>query len=437
MNKILALITLTYKESVRKRVFLIIALFTIALISSSAFFPVVASSDRVRLVEIWSLRGISIFGSFLAIFLAGISIPADLEDKRIFFVLTKPISKEVFILGKFLGFVFVMAIFVFTLGIISLVYLYTVDFVSTPGKSALTNPVEKIKATRFSFIQPNNQPASLKGTYDEKEGLSVTLEGEAGNQGRWYFTNLNQYNLSVLPEIELTARILKEKYIRMAEVMIIFENPLNQKRDIKLHQLTYQKPLRVDFDPACIDASGGLYVTVFPREENTTLTLSPESLLIITAPGNFAWNFTKNLIMIFLQMVLIVVIMIAGSTVLSAGVNVFMGLFVYLIGSGMDFCRESLQVMERAMEVIKTRQLMGQAAPPDAFPLWMMQSSKTIMDTAFKILPDLGVFDGTTLLLKNVSIDMGLLGQSLSYLVVYAVIVIIIGWGCFRMREVS
>lgn len=436
MTKILAFVILTYKEAIRKRIFLFMILVAITLVSSSAFFPVVSASDRVRLVEIWSLRGISIFGSLLAIFLAGVSISSDMEDRRIFFILTKPISKEAYLIGKFIGFVLVMVLFIFVLGLISLVYLYLVDFISNPNKSALSKPIEKIKADRFSFIQPENRPTSLVGEYNNKEeGLKVSLSGEAGNFVRWHFKDLHQYKLGSPPMVELTARILKEKYTRTADVRIIFENPTTQKIDAKIVQLTYQKPLRIDFDVAYINPLGELYVTVFPREGNTTLTVTPESLLVITAPKSFIWNFIKSLILIFLQLSLVVAIVIAGSTVLSAGVNIFMGLVVYLIGSNMDFCWDSLEIMEKAMEAIRTRELLGQPLPPDTMPLWLMETSKAIINVAFKILPDLRVFDGISAVLKEIPIESNLIGTALSYLAVYIIVLTIIGWGCFRLRE--
>lgn len=437
MEKLLAVVNLTYKEAIHKRIFLIVVLFTIILISSSAFSPSAGSAERVQLVEIWVLRGISFFGMVIAIFLAAVSIPSDIEYKRIFSVLTKPISKETFLLGKFLGFVVVLAFFVFALGLIGLIYLKAVDFITSPGQSYVTAPIEKIKPVEFEFYQRGSITSEFTGTYEKEQGLKVTLQGEGNNYGEWHFKNLDQYHLTDPVQCEITARISKGFKIS-ADISLIFHNPHTKHQETRRVRLTYKKPLIVEFDKSYIDASGQLWVIISSLEPKAKLTLQPDSLVILTASKSFTWNFIKSLGLILLQIILILSIMIAGSTVLSGSVNALLGIFVYFVGSLMGFLKESLIVMERALET--TQQMLAQPAlhahaPPDTLPLWMMKTSEFILNLTFKFMPDLSNFDGTTPLLNNIFIQPGLIGAALAYLLLYTAVALIVGWFCFHWRQ--
>ena len=94
LGRIWAIATMTLLEARRRKVFTILLLFGVALLSSVLFFPSVQQEDsRLRLIEIWSLRASALFTAIVGLFLAGFSLPTDFEQKRIYMIVTKPVSK--------------------------------------------------------------------------------------------------------------------------------------------------------------------------------------------------------------------------------------------------------------------------------------------------------------------------------------------------------
>ena len=89
-----AIATLTLREAVRRKTFLVLVFFAVALLSSMTFLASVDPSSRLRLLEMWSLRATVFFAALVAIFLGAFTLPHDFEEKRIHVVATKPVSKS-------------------------------------------------------------------------------------------------------------------------------------------------------------------------------------------------------------------------------------------------------------------------------------------------------------------------------------------------------
>src|SRR5581483_7393650 len=104
IGRVWAIARMTLLEASRRKVFTILLLFAAALLSSVLFFPSVEIEGRLRLIEIWALRASAVFTAIVGLFLAGFSLPQDFETKRIYMVVTKPISKPLVFLGRYLGY---------------------------------------------------------------------------------------------------------------------------------------------------------------------------------------------------------------------------------------------------------------------------------------------------------------------------------------------
>jgi len=114
LGPVFALSGLTVRESVRKKIFLILAVFTFAMLGATLMLPSLRPEDRVPLIQTWAQRGITFFGVLLAVFLAGVSLPEDIEERKIFTLLTKPMSRWQLLAGRFWGFALLLAAFALT-----------------------------------------------------------------------------------------------------------------------------------------------------------------------------------------------------------------------------------------------------------------------------------------------------------------------------------
>lgn len=132
LGRLWAVASLTLKEAVRRKAFLVLLLFAVALLSSTTFFSSVDPVSKLRLIEVWSLRATIFFAAIAAIFLGSASLPGDYEAKRIYVLASKPISKITFLLGKYLGFLLMLAIFLLVMGAISVAYIRIVKATGGP-----------------------------------------------------------------------------------------------------------------------------------------------------------------------------------------------------------------------------------------------------------------------------------------------------------------
>lgn len=105
----IALNTLT--ESVRQKVYLILILFALVLIASASFFSQFgfgegggqAALEQLKFIKDFCLGAISVFGTLIAIVGTAQLIPNELENRTIYTILSKPVRRCEFLLGKYLG----------------------------------------------------------------------------------------------------------------------------------------------------------------------------------------------------------------------------------------------------------------------------------------------------------------------------------------------
>jgi len=136
-RRVWAIARMTLLEASRRKVFAILALFGLALLIPTAFFPSVEMAGRLKLMEVWALRAASLFTAIVALFVSGSSLPSDFEQKRIYLLVTKPVSKGTIFLGKFLGLALLLALFIATMGVVTLLFFRGVQLLAGPSFPAM------------------------------------------------------------------------------------------------------------------------------------------------------------------------------------------------------------------------------------------------------------------------------------------------------------
>lgn len=101
--KILAIAFNTYKEAVRNKIFYLLITFAILFVLSSHVVSLLVISDRMKIIKDFGLAAIDFFGVLIAIFTGINLVYKEIERKTIHTILTKPIPRSTFILGKFMG----------------------------------------------------------------------------------------------------------------------------------------------------------------------------------------------------------------------------------------------------------------------------------------------------------------------------------------------
>ncbi len=109
MSHIFAIARNTLKTEIRDRMLYGILIFGILYILLTLFLSDLVLRE-LPMVKSFGLAGIYFFNAIIALFLGTTSFYKDVERKTVYFILSKPVSRRQFIIGKFLGLCFVLLI---------------------------------------------------------------------------------------------------------------------------------------------------------------------------------------------------------------------------------------------------------------------------------------------------------------------------------------
>lgn len=117
-RRIYALARLAAKESFRRRVLVVVALFLVGLLFAGWYLDP-RSSDPARLYISFVLTATNYLILFLALFISTFSLPADIKSKTIYTIVTKPVRATEIVLGRIFGFVAVGTLMLIPMGVAS------------------------------------------------------------------------------------------------------------------------------------------------------------------------------------------------------------------------------------------------------------------------------------------------------------------------------
>jgi ABC-type transport system involved in multi-copper enzyme maturation permease subunit len=99
-----------FRESVRDRVPYNLVVFAVLLIASSYLIGQLTAGQDVKIIKDLGLAATAVFGLFIAIFIGIGLVSKEVERRSIYALLSKPISRPQFIVGKYAGLVLTLAV---------------------------------------------------------------------------------------------------------------------------------------------------------------------------------------------------------------------------------------------------------------------------------------------------------------------------------------
>src|SRR6478752_6223366 len=136
--KSLTIALATAKETIRQPAFFVMAFFAGALLVVTIFVSYFTFGEDIKMYKDTGLTTISFFCLLLALLTASSSVAEEIEGKTAITLLSKPINRRQFIIGKFIGIeVGVLALFVIlgSLFAFGVWYKTGYDMRETPGAS--------------------------------------------------------------------------------------------------------------------------------------------------------------------------------------------------------------------------------------------------------------------------------------------------------------
>lgn len=125
LHRVRVIGTNVFREVIRDRILYLIGLFALLLVAARVLLPEVAAGSQDKILLDLGLAAIELLGLVIAAFVGTTLVNKEIEKRTVFVMLTKPLSRAEFILGKHLGLsavllVLVTAMTLLYLGVLSL-----------------------------------------------------------------------------------------------------------------------------------------------------------------------------------------------------------------------------------------------------------------------------------------------------------------------------
>ncbi|MCK4835039.1 MAG: ABC transporter permease subunit [Candidatus Aminicenantes bacterium] len=121
--KLRAIAINTFKEAVRNKIYYLLIAFGIVFAFSSRLVSLLTLGDQVRVLKNVGLASINFFSVLIAIFTGINLIYKEIDKKTILNIMSKPISRRDFILGKFLGLSYTLLVALVSMATVFLLFL--------------------------------------------------------------------------------------------------------------------------------------------------------------------------------------------------------------------------------------------------------------------------------------------------------------------------
>jgi ABC-type transport system involved in multi-copper enzyme maturation permease subunit len=125
VTRTLAIARNAFREAVRDRVLYNLVLFVLLLTGGAIFLGELSAGQESKIIIDLGLSAMLLFGVFIAIFVGVGLVYKEIERRTLYAILTKPIGRGQFLVGKFLGLCLTLAVNVAVMGIgVSLALVY-------------------------------------------------------------------------------------------------------------------------------------------------------------------------------------------------------------------------------------------------------------------------------------------------------------------------
>ncbi|KAF0242347.1 MAG: hypothetical protein FD180_3968 [Planctomycetota bacterium] len=460
-----ALSGLTMRESVRKKVFIVLVVFTVVMLGATALLPSIRPEDRVILIETWALRAITFFGVLIAVFLAGVSLPDDIEERRVFTLLTKPLARWQLLAGRFAGFASLLAAFALAAFVICSVF---VRIVALGGGGTLASRTEY--AAREVRVEEEDGLSKVEARSTEADPLIGIITGGGQTIAFWAFRGVDLTDLPETVTARCTLEVQGRAMMSFGELEVFLRpishdvpapeaaalgwnvrfvkepdpnagpnEPLPLRLATRKITVKHMIPFEIQFPRGWLGETGGLDIAVKRAKPNLTVSVRPKSVVLLSSPHNFEWNFAKAIASTYLLWMVVLALTIAGSTVLSAPVNLLFGLAVFVTGSMVGYVRESLPTVAERIKVAESEEKEADHGHKhgggEDFPIPVLRFSQFVSRISLAAIPDMNTFDASTPILRGVDIPADKIYEGLKFALAYVVGALLAGLAFLRMRE--
>ncbi len=152
--KIVVIALNTFRETVREKVLYNLLFFALLMIGSSILLSTLTIGERSKIIMDIGLASINIFGILIAIFVGIGLVSKEIEKKTIYTIISKPIYRYQFLLGKYLGLLITLFVntSIMVTGFFAVLILMTYNITPDMIKAILLIYVELMVVTAVALM---------------------------------------------------------------------------------------------------------------------------------------------------------------------------------------------------------------------------------------------------------------------------------------------
>lgn len=458
INQISAIACLTLRENIRGKAFIILIVAGISIAAASAFAPVIGgSAERVMLMESLSLKVITFFAMITAAILSSTSIPKEAEDKSIYSITTKPVSRLNLVLGKILGFMYITGVTIIALGLCSILLIrdsartpadkpeasdaYGVDLPAATNGYLRATPVvtgdallmarKVVSPTGFTGAAPVN--LAIDGGYQGDPDGIMWIEGGKGT-AVCTIDRLQEMTQAEYLEVEIDTRLEGDTPSMPLQIGVTI--PETGRNETIYVDSEYKKRLTLQISRQIVGDSDRMAISITPTTAGTYLGISRDNIRIFDDYTLFEYNFLKACMVIFIQASLLIFIGVTASTFFKTpAVSAFFVLFILLCG----FMAEYLRDFETILNIGDTHVHDHAAHTANGASSPATTSLNALLGNIFTFLiivvPDFNGFNMESFILNRIDISIKMVLSLSGYASIYCLTCVGIVITIIRRRE--
>jgi hypothetical protein len=350
MRAFSALAVHAFREAVHSRVGFVLVVFLGLMAIGYAFLGAADAADRVRVLESMAFIAMSFFGSLLALLMPVLSLSDEIETRKVYNLLTKPVNRFVFLAGKVAG------IMLFVFAFVAVIALVAYVFIRVAARNAPeTLAADRMLAARQAeFVHPDGSATPLA------ERTPYTRDSEF-TAVRWHFAGITPRDGE---GDQVRARLDLESY----GVGVVFNIDFS-----RVYAAAMNPDTGVRYPVTAVTAPAGQAYIVIPREETVMIAIPraavsregavtveilrpgskyrlvphPGSVAVYRRPGSYAVNFIKGVLFLYVRFAFIAAVAVCGGAFFSLASGISFGIFVILMGHLMGYIRDNAAPSEQ------------------------------------------------------------------------------------------
>jgi hypothetical protein len=124
LSRVIAIAMNTFTQLVRMKVFYFLLIFSVLIIGANVLFLNFTFEQELKILQDVSFGAMTLFASIFSIVGTALLIPKDIEDRTLYTILTKPVPRFEYLIGKLLGILFLVAVSLVLMSILFFAVLY-------------------------------------------------------------------------------------------------------------------------------------------------------------------------------------------------------------------------------------------------------------------------------------------------------------------------